>query len=64
MKKFMTSFLQEEEGQGMAEYALVLGVIAVAVVGVLTLFGGAIVDQFNKVMENFTGGTGGGEQQE
>jgi pilus assembly protein Flp/PilA len=55
MKKFMTSFLQEEDGQGMAEYALVLGVIAVAVVVVLGTFGDAIIAQFDKVIENFTG---------
>ena len=53
MKKFMTSFLQEEEGQGMAEYALVLGVIAVAVVGVLVLFGGEILRVFEEILAEF-----------
>jgi pilus assembly protein Flp/PilA len=50
MKNFLTNFFKEEEGQGMAEYALVLGVIAVGVVGVLLLFGEEILKQFNKVL--------------
>jgi pilus assembly protein Flp/PilA len=53
MKKFITSFLQEEEGQGMAEYALVLGVIAVGVVALLVGFGDAIKAQFDKVITEF-----------
>lgn len=53
MKKFFADFIKEEEGQGMAEYALVLGVIAVGVVGVLVLFGEEILKQFNKVLSAF-----------
>ena len=34
--------LQDEDGQTMAEYAVVLGVITVAVVGALTLLSGTI----------------------
>jgi pilus assembly protein Flp/PilA len=45
----------EEEGQGMAEYALILGVLAIAVVVVLVTFGEAIVAQFEEVISNFTG---------
>ena len=55
MKKFFQNFLREEEGQGMSEYALVLGVIAVGVVAVLLLFGEAIIEQFNNVIDIFTG---------
>ena len=57
MKKFMTSFLQEEEGQGMAEYALVLGVISVAVVGILVFFGTEIAAKFKEIVEGITGKT-------
>ena len=53
MKKFMTSFLQEEEGQGMAEYALVFGVIAIGVVAILITFGSSITAQFQKVIDIF-----------
>lgn len=58
MKKFFQNFFREEEGQGMAEYALVLGVIAVGVVAVLLLFGEAIVEQFYKVIDIFRNETG------
>lgn len=51
MKNFLTNFFKEEEGQGMAEYALVLGVIAVGVIGVLILFGEEIIIKFEEVTE-------------
>jgi pilus assembly protein Flp/PilA len=35
MMKKMKALLTEEQGQGMTEYGLVLGIIAVAVVGIL-----------------------------
>jgi pilus assembly protein Flp/PilA len=53
MKKFITSFLQEEEGQGMAEYALVLGVIAVGVVALLVGFGETIKTKFGEIISQF-----------
>ncbi|MDV2581347.1 Flp family type IVb pilin [Alkalibacillus haloalkaliphilus] len=55
MKQFFKEFLLEEEGQGMAEYALVLGVIAVGVVGVLTIFGEEIMDVFRNITGEFEG---------
>jgi pilus assembly protein Flp/PilA len=42
----------EEHGQGMTEYGLVLGLIAVAAVGAIVLLRGHIVDLFNNVQEN------------
>ncbi|WP_376745650.1 Flp family type IVb pilin [Paenibacillus sedimenti] len=39
----------EEQGQGMTEYGLVLGVIAVGVVGVLIALRGKILTLFEKV---------------
>jgi pilus assembly protein Flp/PilA len=41
----------EEEGQGMAEYGLILALIAVVVIGVLTAMGGGLKDIFNEVKE-------------
>jgi pilus assembly protein Flp/PilA len=58
MKKFFTNFIKEEEGQGMAEYALILGVLAVGIVGVLLLFGDAIKLQIEKVTELFSNDAG------
>ena len=41
--------LKDEDGQTMAEYAVVLGVITVAVVGALTLLSGTISDVLSSV---------------
>ena len=51
MEKFK-GLLVEEEGQGMAEYALILGVLAVGVVAALVIFGDAIIAQFKEVILN------------
>lgn len=40
--KSVVNFLRDEEGASMAEYALLLGLITVAIAGVITIFGGRI----------------------
>lgn len=40
-------FLQEEEGQTLVEYGLLISLIALVVIGVLTLLGGKIKNTFN-----------------
>ena len=47
MKKFM-EILKDENGQGMVEYGLILGLIAIAVVAALALLGPKITDLFTK----------------
>ncbi|WP_053365527.1 Flp family type IVb pilin [Bacillus sp. FJAT-27245] len=47
MMNKMKALLTEEQGQGMTEYGLVLGVIAIGVVGVLVTFKGKILELFN-----------------
>ncbi|MGH9479503.1 MAG: Flp family type IVb pilin [Terriglobales bacterium] len=42
MKSLLTRIWRDDSGQDMAEYAIVLGVIAVVTVGVITLFGGQV----------------------
>ncbi|GGF28699.1 hypothetical protein GCM10010954_29720 [Halobacillus andaensis] len=55
--KFKGLFI-EEEGQGMTEYGLILGLIAVGVIVVLTTLG----EEIQGVFENLTGQLpGGGE---
>ena len=54
MMKKMKALLTEEQGQGMTEYGLVLGVIAVAVVGVLALLRTQIMDMFTSVTTAIT----------
>ncbi|MFX3673055.1 MAG: Flp family type IVb pilin [Paenisporosarcina sp.] len=53
MTQWMKNFMNEEEGQGMAEYALVLGVIAIGVIATLVLFGKEIIAKFNDVILKF-----------
>lgn len=53
MTQWMKNFMNEEEGQGMAEYALVLGVIAIGVIATLVLFGNEIVAKFTDVIAKF-----------
>ena len=45
----MARFHQGEEGQTMAEYAVVLAVITVVIIGALTLLSGGISGAFGKV---------------
>ena len=40
-------FLQEEEGQTLVEYGLLISLIALVVIGVLTLLGSKIKNTFN-----------------
>jgi pilus assembly protein Flp/PilA len=54
MMKKMKALFVEEQGQGMTEYGLVLGVIAVAVVGILFLLKGEIVSMFTSVKDAVT----------
>ncbi|MEH7442015.1 Flp family type IVb pilin [Bacillus sp. JJ1122] len=54
MKAKMKALFTEEQGQGMTEYGLVLGVIAVAVVGVLALLREQILAMFTEVTTTVT----------
>jgi pilus assembly protein Flp/PilA len=49
MLELITRFLRDEEGQGLAEYALILVLIAVVVIGALTILGDEIKDVFNRI---------------
>ena len=42
-------FVREEEGQGLVEYALILGLIAVVAIVALTLSGSSINNMFTKI---------------
>ena len=45
----MLKFLRDEEGQGMVEYGLLLGLIAIAVIAVLIILGPRIANMFQDV---------------
>lgn len=42
--------VKEEKGQGMVEYALLVGLIAVVVIAVLVLLGPAIAAKFTEII--------------
>ncbi|MGB9813355.1 MAG: Flp family type IVb pilin [Thermovenabulum sp.] len=42
----------EEEGQGMAEYGLILALVAIVVIGALTVLGRRISNRMNDVANN------------
>lgn len=49
MSKFMTRFFKDESGATAIEYGLIAALIAVVLVGTLTLVGGSLDDTFTKV---------------
>lgn len=51
MVEIFKNLVVEEEGQGMTEYGLILGLIAVGVIGVIALLG----DEIGTVFENLRG---------
>jgi len=43
------SFFAKEDGQGLVEYALILVLIAIVVIGILTLLGGKVSQVFSSI---------------
>ncbi len=46
---------KEQEGQGLIEYALIILLIAIAVIGILTALGGGIGDTFQSIIDTLSG---------
>lgn len=49
MKKFMNWLKNEESGQGMVEYGLIIALIAAVVIGAIALLGPKITTLFNGI---------------
>lgn len=49
MKKFLAWLKNEESGQGMVEYGLIVALIVVVIVAVIATFGGEIKNFFNGI---------------
>ena len=47
----MMKFLKDENGQGMVEYGLIIGLIAVGVIAALGILGPKVASLFNKVSQ-------------
>ena len=45
----LRSFFAKEEGQGLVEYALILALIAIVVIGVLTLLGRNVNNKISQI---------------
>lgn len=60
MKKFM-NILRDENGQGMVEYGLILGLIALVAVGAVIFLGEGVTDLFTKAQTEMDTVPGVGE---
>lgn len=47
----LRNFFAREEGQGLVEYALILVLIAIVVIGALTALGGKVDDVFQAISD-------------
>ena len=56
---YLPIFVEDEEGQDLAEYALVLVLIAIVAVAGVTTLGGTIANTFTTISGNLGGGGGG-----
>lgn len=56
MLNLLKNLVLEEEGQGMVEYALIIALVAVILIGALTAMQGGIKGTFNSIT-NSLGGT-------
>lgn len=56
MKDQLVKFWKDEEGATAIEYALIAGLIAVAIIGALTLLGNRIGGMFNYISSKLNNG--------
>jgi pilus assembly protein Flp/PilA len=56
--EYVRSFVRRETGQDLAEYALILALVAVAAIGVLGLLGTSINDILTSISNALTGAAG------
>ena len=55
IRNFMSRLGRNDSGQGMAEYALLAGLIAVVAIGAVTLLGGNIKTTLNSIATSIGG---------
>lgn len=55
MTNKMMALVKDEQGQGLTEYGLVLGIIAVAVVGLIAAFRNEIIEIFDSALGQIRG---------
>lgn len=55
MLQVMKRLVREEEGQGMAEYGLILALIAIVVIGAVSGIGTQLIDTFEEIVGGLSG---------
>ena len=50
----MIAFFRDEEGQGLVEYALIIAVISIAVIGAMIFLRGQLQNIFSNIGNNLT----------
>jgi pilus assembly protein Flp/PilA len=55
LKSWLTSFTKTERGASLVEYALLVALIAVVVIGAVTLLGSTAEDTFSDVSDSLAG---------
>jgi pilus assembly protein Flp/PilA len=55
---FLKKFFSEEKGQGLTEYGLILGLLAVGVVAILVIMGGHLTTIFTSISDHLETGAG------
>jgi Flp pilus assembly pilin Flp len=60
MKEFMQRFWEDESGQDLAEYAILLGLITVFLIAAIGFFSDAILGLFEEATTELQGAGGGG----
>ena len=58
MIHLFNALLLDESGQDLAEYAVLIGLIAIAVIAAVTLLGETISNVFNSIGSSLSGGIG------
>ena len=48
MRALLNSFINDESGQGLVEYALIIALVAIGLIAILVLFRNAIGNVFNE----------------
>lgn len=60
MKDLMTRFWNDESGQGLTEYALVIALVSIGLIAVLVIFRDSIGRVFDRIAEVLDGAPEGG----
>jgi len=55
MPRFLTKLVRSESGQGMSEYLIIVALVAIAAIGVVTVFGRDIRELFAGTTDSLAG---------